>query len=917
MTLRTRTLRLIGLSTAALIAVVYLTISVISRKDYARLEQREALKNIQRVKDAINTSLGGLSTIVRDWSAWDDTYTFIADINSAYKKASLSDPSLVGLGVNLIAYLDQRGRAVFVKAIENGHNAPVPAGLERYFKAGSPLLHGSNPAGVTTGILRLLSGSMLVASRPILTSDGFGPSRGTLVMARNLDAALLNELGQVTHLSVAEERPEDPALPEDDREAIAALKGGAPAVIHTEDAHTLAGYFLLRDVFGDPASVIRMNEPREIYQQGETGLRYVLFALLGIGAVFGALSLGLIERSVLSRLLRLSAEVTEVGQSGHPSARITVDGRDELGSLAATINTTLAVLERTQLDLQRRELELHISQERYALAVQGANDGLWDWNLSTNEMYLSPRWKAMLGYAEDELGNNAEDWMELIHPEDRERVQGELETHLQGHTPHLAGQHRLRHRDGSYRLVLHRGLAVRDGTGDAYRMAGSTTDLTERGAYYDTLTGLPSRRLLTDRLERAVARHVRNDGFDFAVLFMDVNRFKVVNDSLGHLTGDQLLVAVARRLEANMRPGDTVARLGGDEFVVLLENPTSSSEPLTVAARLGHALDAPFALEGHEVFSSLSIGIATSRNGWTADDYLRAADTAMYRAKAQGTGFEVFDTTMHTEALERMEIETGLRRALERDELRVYFQPVVSLKAGQTTIGFEALVRWQHPKRGLLTPDAFLPVAEETGLIAEIDMWVLRAACLHARAWPMVKHEPAHTVSVNLSSRLLANPDLAERIETVLTETGLAAHRLRLEITETALIKGGEHLQAAFSRLREKGITILLDDFGQGYSSLSYLHRFPIDTLKIDRAFVRDLLGSDGVRGESSEIVQTIIALAHNMDLTVIAEGIENADQLAQLRALGCEYGQGYLFARPMDAASIGAWDRQLEPAWA
>jgi EAL domain-containing protein (putative c-di-GMP-specific phosphodiesterase class I) len=327
---------------------------------------------------------------------------------------------------------------------------------------------------------------------------------------------------------------------------------------------------------------------------------------------------------------------------------------------------------------------------------------------------------------------------------------------------------------------------------------------------------------------------------------------------------------------------------------------------------LRQALAEPFNLEGHQVFSGVSIGIATSPNGLTATDYLRAADTAMYRAKARGTGFEVFDTAMHTEAIERLEIETGLRQALERDELRVHYQPVVSLQAGRATIGFEALVRWQHPKRGLLMPDAFLPVAEETQLIAEIDAWVLRMACAQASTWATAPHEPARTLSVNLSSRSLAELNLAERIETVLAETGFAPQRLRLEITETALIKGGEHLQTALRRLRDQGIAILLDDFGQGYSSLSYLHRFPIDTLKIDRAFVHDLVGSGGLPGTSAEIVQTIIALAHNMGINVIAEGIETQDQLHRLRALGCEYGQGYLFARPMDAVSVTEWDLQL-----
>lgn len=645
MTLRTRTLRLVGLSIAALVAVVYLTISVLSRGDYARLEQQETLKNIQRVHDAIKASLEALSTSDRDWSVWDDTYTFIKDQDGAYRKANLIDSQLMSIHINLIAYLDVVGRIVFIKAIKDGHRVPVPAGFETYLKPGSPLLHGSNPAGVTNGLLHLPSGAFLVASRPILTSDGLGPSRGTLVMARYFDQELLSELGKVTHLSLEQLSLEDRTLKADDRAVIAALQAGESTIIHAEDDRTVAGYFLLHDVNGRPVSVIRMEESRQIYQQGEASLRYVLVALVVIGLVFAGLSIWFLECSVLSRLSRLSQQVSEAGQYPQPSSRVTVDGRDELGSLAATINTTFRALERTQVELQGREQDLRVSEERYALVAQGANDGLWDWNIETGELYCSERFNQMLGYPHSHTLGSADTWEALIHPEDRERRNDELQAHLQGHSPHFASQIRILHQNGRYRWVLLRGLAVRNADGKAYRMAGSLTDLTERGAYYDTLTGLPSRRLFMDQLERAVTHHTRNERFEFSVLFMDINRFKVLNDSLGHLIGDRLLVQMAQRLEANMRPGDTVARLSGDEFVVLLENVSGQGQAIALAARLRSALGEPFILDGHEVFSGVSIGIATSPIGWTTSDYLRAADTAMYRAKALGTGFEVYECT--------------------------------------------------------------------------------------------------------------------------------------------------------------------------------------------------------------------------------------------------------------------------------
>ncbi|HWS55779.1 MAG TPA: EAL domain-containing protein [Pyrinomonadaceae bacterium] len=420
-------------------------------------------------------------------------------------------------------------------------------------------------------------------------------------------------------------------------------------------------------------------------------------------------------------------------------------------------------------------------------------------------------------------------------------------------------------------------------------------------AFHDALTGLPNRALLSERLGSAIARARGAEGERFALLFLDLDRFKNVNDSLGHTIGDGLLVTIARRLENSVRSADTVARLGGDEFAILLEGVKSEADAAYMAERVQREMSTPFMLDGHEVFMTVSIGIAHGAAGYEhPEQVLRDADTAMYRAKAGGRAcFEVFDSTMHARAVNLLRLENDLRRAVEREEFTVYFQPIVGLATGRLA-GFEALVRWQHPERGFIPPSEFIPVAEDTRLIVPLGLWVLREACRQVVSWQPAGPAPL-TVSVNLSGRQFAQPDLVEQVGAILRETGLAPGRLRLEITESVVMEDAERAVAMLEQLKGLGVRLSIDDFGTGYSSLSYLHRFPLDTLKIDRSFVSQLDA-----GESrAELVRTIRTLAANMGLEVVAEGIETLGQLGRLAELGCEYGQGYLFARPLapDAA--------------
>ena len=575
----------------------------------------------------------------------------------------------------------------------------------------------------------------------------------------------------------------------------------------------------------------------------------------------------------------------------------------------------------TQLSHKNAQEALRESEERYALAARGANDGLWDWNLLTGAVYFSPRWKAMLGFQENEIEDRLEEWLDRIHDADRDRVKQEIDAHQKGLTPHFESEHRLLHKDGGFRWMLSRGLAVHDATGKTLRMAGSQTDITERKVS-DPLTGLPNRLLFIDRLGRLIRHSKRHKDHLFAVLFLDLDGFKMINDSLGHLIGDQLLVGVAARLEKCLRSSDTVARLGetftvarlgGDEFTILLDDIKEPADANRAAERLMKALAPPFVLAGKEIFTSISIGIAMSNTAYEEpEDLLRDADTAMYRAKSLGKArFEVFDADMRASVMARLQLETDMRRALERHEFRNVYQPIVALDSGRI-VGFEALMRWQHPTRGMIGPEEFIFVAEETGLIRDLGWWSLREACRQMSTWrTRSKAYLDLTMSVNVSAKQLLQPHLVDEMSKLLRETALPPEALKLEITESAVMADPAAAAEMLQHIKSLGVRLAIDDFGTGYSSLSYLHRFPLDTLKIDRSFISGAVdGSEGM-----EIARTIMPMAKNLRLDVVAEGVETIEQVGLLRRLQCKYAQGYYFSKPLAPEEVPPLLAE-EPRW-
>ena len=623
-----------------------------------------------------------------------------------------------------------------------------------------------------------------------------------------------------------------------------------------------------------------------------------------------------------------TAEVSQLACALTKKWSLARAARLNLEELQEMVHARTVSLEKANTRLER-ELEqraaleecLRTSETRYAIAARAANDGLWDWDLASGRVYYSTRWKSLMGCADHEIGATTKEWLDRVHPADVARLEGALEGLAAGQSELLSIEYRMRHRDGQFRWMLTRGMAVAGADGKPVRIAGSQSDITsrraaeeqlKRDALRDALTGLPNRTLFVDRLHQCILA-ARRTPERYAVLFLDLDRFKGVNDSLGHVAGDQVLIAVADRLKKSLRVSDSVglaprhsiARLGGDEFLVLLRNLTHEADALRVAERILEIVGQPVEVNGQKATCPVSIGIAYGTTDHkTPEEVIRDADTAMYHAKASGAGkYALFEPSMHEAVLSRWRLENDLRHAIERDELRVVYQPVIDTKTGQV-VEVEALMRWKHSTLGFVAPLEFIPLAEETGLILPIGRWILEKACAQCRAWvDEGKATEALKVAVNVSARQLASEGFAEEVAETVREAKIRGSQVRLEITESVLLETSGKLQATMPKLRNLEIDFHLDDFGTGYSSLRYLQDLPVEALKIDRTFVAQMLENS----TSLSIVRAIIALAHALDMRVVAEGVETKDQLRCLQEIGCDFAQGYYLARPLPAEEVSA----------
>lgn len=551
--------------------------------------------------------------------------------------------------------------------------------------------------------------------------------------------------------------------------------------------------------------------------------------------------------------------------------------------------------------------KLREERERYELVAVGSNDGLWEWNLVDGRMYLSLRWKLMLGHNDSEIGDHPDEWFNRVHPEDLPGVRRDLDRHLKRETPHFASEHRLEHKNKEYRWVLSRGMAVFDALGRPLRMAGSFTDITEhkkleenlgRQAHYDALTRLPNRILFMEALERAFARFQRDSTCLFAVLFMDMDRFKFINDSLGHLAGDRLLAEFALRLKSCVRPSDLVARMGGDEFTVLLDDLRDPEEATSIADRILSETREPFLCGAGEAAGSVSIGVAFSNCGaLSAEELLKNADSAMYRAKDMGKArYEVFDQVLRLDAITTLKREKDFQRALREDEFFTLYQPILEMGTGQV-VGCEALLRWQHPRQGLLAPARFIDWAEEAGFLGRIDELTLRTACSQARAWARGRHSGLF-ISVNVSAHQVRNGLLPDLIPKILAESGLKASLLEVEVPGWMVMKEKLAVLPILLDLKRRGVRVALDHYGVGFATLRDMQDLPVHNIKIGRDFIEGMTQNS----TDASLAGFIITAAHSLGISVTATGVETAAEEALLRKNDCDYLQGSLYCPPLTA---------------
>ena len=758
------------------------------------------------------------------------------------------------------------------------------------------------------GILNVVTATFVPQGRYAELQDALGEllneTNEGLVYVRIVDSA-----GQ-TRVSAGLPRMETLPQP-DDASALNLGAGGQHALIHIRRPVLLERNQVGYVQFGVSVSALSLAKQRILNQGIAIASAEVLLTLLLLGTV------GYLMTRNLGRLLRGSQAIA-AGQLSH---RLPEQGKDELTQLCQHFNRMADALQSRIQELESTARQLTISEERYALATRAANDGLWDWDILSDKTYFAPRFMEILGLPADSVAEGKTTLLERLHPEDKEAFRLRMISHLKRESSQLMVEHRIRHADGTYRWILTCGVAVFDPlSGRAIRMAGSISDIHLRkraedqlihDALHDGLTGLANRALFVEHLQNTLRHADRVQGSLFAVLHVNIERFHVVNDSLGYSAGDDLLRLVASRIRTLARPGDVVGRIGGDQFAVLLNDIAEASEAIRFSEELQTHLAENAELNGHALYPKTRIGVALGSGGFhNAEDLMRDADNAMHRSRSSTERtITVFQSAMHQQVMRDLQLESQLRAALRDGQFIAHFQPIVKLASGRVS-GFEALVRWPQANTRI-GPDVFIPVAESLGLVHDLGMQMLEQSCGHLKTWrSMGIADEDLSISVNLSARQLSQIDLADQIVGCIERHALPPSVLKLEITEGTLVSRKELATSQLAKLRAKGLKILIDDFGTGYSSLSYLHSIPCDTIKLDGSFIREIEHDTRLRA----IVGASIRLAHELGMSVVAECIETRAQADLLRELNCDYGQGYLFAPAETADTVRHWLARQSP---
>lgn len=839
---------------AIISSFLYLSSHLILLKSFSQLEQEYTSENVKRALSAISDDIQQIDTITGDYAGWDEAYAFIDNGNKAFIRSNLDDAIFPKLRLNILVYVRSSGTIVFGKAFDlrTGTESPLPPPLVKQLTANSRLVRHPSNNSVVSGVLLLPEGPLLIVSRPVLTSSYKGPIHGSLIMGRFLGADEIRRLADLSHLTLSVFPLNSPRRAAETAHILPPLSTTRPILVRPGSGKTITGYGLIDDIYGRPALIAKVDMQRRIYAKGEEAVQYFLICFLGFCLISSLTGYTLYAKLLTSRRARKDTEKRYRSVISQASDII----------LLVDIHS-------------RRILEANIAFQR------------------------------LLGYAPDEAVQLT---LYDIMEDDRSGVDWHVGRILSEKVCFL-GEHTVKGHDGNrVEVDLNANLVS---YGDQQVICMVIRDISERKrfegelmhmAHHDALTGLPNRTLFFDRLRQGLYKKERSRKM-LAVVYLDLDRFKIINDTLGHHTGDQLLKEVADRLRGVIRKADTISRLGGDEFTIIVDEIATPADSVLVAEKILSVFAAPFQLEKEEMFVTASMGVTLyPTDGDTAEKLLKNADTAMYHAKEEGRNtYQFFSEEMNIRVSERLSMETGLRNALARNELLLYYQPRVNT-ATACIVGVEALIRWQHPEKGLILPDAFIPLAEETGLIVPIGEWVLQTACAQARVWQDAGLAQMR-VSVNISCRQFTHNNLTASIRSVLQETGLEPSSLELEITESVIMLNPERAISLLNELKEMGISIAIDDFGTGYSSLSHLKRLPADILKVDKSFVR------GIPGNKSDetLVATIINMGHNLGLGLVAEGVESKEQLHFLEQHNCQEMQGYYFSKPLPVEPLQA----------